>query len=65
MKITPADEKRTKFNGGNVNTLQQRIVQGLDDDERERNHATEENGSGQPHTARTPEPCRETSRASD
>jgi hypothetical protein len=45
MKITPSNQKRAKFNARNPTTLQQRIVHGLDDDERERNHAAEENGS--------------------
>jgi len=45
MKITPSDQKRAKFNAGNVTTLQQCIVHGLDDDECERNHTAEENGS--------------------
>ena len=48
MKVTPADKKHTKFDGGNVTALKQRIVHGLDDDEGERNYAAEENGSGQP-----------------
>ena len=48
MKITPTDEKHTKFHRGNVTALKQRIVHGLDDDQGERNYAAEENGSGQP-----------------
>jgi len=39
MKITPADEKRTKFNRGNVTRLNERIVHRLNDDEREWNRA--------------------------
>ena len=65
MKITPADKKHTKFDGGKVTALQQRIVHGLDDDEGERNYAAEENGSGQPQTACTREPRGDRSRAPD
>ena len=65
MKITPADKKHTKFSGGDVTALQQRIVNGLDDDEGERNYAAEENGSGQPQTACTREPRGDRSRAPD
>ena len=45
VKVTPSDQKRAKLDAGNVTALQQRIVHGLDDDERERNHAAEEDGS--------------------
>jgi hypothetical protein len=45
MKITPSDQQRAKFNAGNVTTVQKRIVHGLDDNERERNHSAEQNGS--------------------
>jgi len=46
MKITPADKEHTKFDRGNVIAVKQRIVDGLDDDEGERNYAAEKNGSG-------------------
>ena len=44
MKITPACEKRTDFRGS-ITILQQGILDGFNHNERERNHAADENTS--------------------